>query len=172
MSTFCVYYVFVKNVLCICVYLQGPAISVEEFSEHSPSDESGLIMQPVREKSASTGNIYRHVYVVDSIFYCVSIFVLFRDFSYLVYIHYYINYIVYNQLLYYKQPVTSNLIPVVYTCFLYLLVWSNAYFAKCGIASNSSFVAAWTMLKDLSLLNFKPNDNISMRNRNVTFQIG
>ena len=41
---------------------------MEECSEHSPSDESGLIMQPIKEKSASTGT---HVYI----YYIINVYI-------------------------------------------------------------------------------------------------
>ena len=46
----------------MCCLLQAPAITVEEASDCSPTEECGLVMPPFRDHTASTGTTRTHTH--------------------------------------------------------------------------------------------------------------
>lgn len=56
------------DVHALLLHLQIPSIAVEEASEHTPSDEIGLVMPPIGEQTPSVGRAC-YVYVIHV---CIS----------------------------------------------------------------------------------------------------
>ena len=51
----------------LLLYLQIPSIAVEEASEHTPSDDLGLVMPPIGDQTASVGRAC-YVYVIQCLY--------------------------------------------------------------------------------------------------------